>query len=646
MTARTVCVAAVSALSVAMVIAGCTADSGGTTASSVVAPGELRLASFGSCEQALHDLRQAMLPVVGPYGIGHGLTDAGAGGVVEDAMPAERGTGPALETPAEQQHSSTNTHETGVDEPDLVKTDGSRIVTVVDGSLHVVDAASRTLTGTLALPRPHGLDEVLLSGDHALVIRRGGVLPVPDVPLRGGAGDHGHPVPEPTASELLLIDLTGSPRVLATFGIDGRFVDARMVGQTARVVTSSQPRHEFVHPTPDRGAAQALRMNREIVSTSSIDDWLPRYRLERDGSVQTGRIDCTSVTRPPRYSATSMLTVLSFDLGAPTLSTGDPVTIVADGDVVYGTAESLYVASDTSRLGWLRAGPGTAPQEQERTELYKFDTSGPGRPRHVASGAVPGSLLNQYSMSQYEGHLRVATTLGAAPDGSAGESTVYVLAQRGGELAVVGQVGGLGKGERIYAVRFVGPVGYVVTFRRTDPLYTVDLRNPSAPRVTGELKITGYSAYLHPAGDGRVIGVGQEASEQGRVQGTQVALFDVSDPATPRRIAQYHVPGGSSEAEYDPHAFLYWPPTGTLVLPITFLPGDRLGDRPGIDGGAMVLRVGEAELAEVGRLRQPAPGSIRRSLVIGDTLWTVSAFGLAAHGLATLEARGSVSLGS
>ena len=142
------------------------------------------------------------------------------------------------------------------------------------------------------------------------------------------------------------------------------------------------------------------------------------------------------------------------------------------------------------------------------------------------------------------------------------ESTVYVLRQDGRSLDVVGKVGGLGKGERIYSVRFVGATGYVVTFRQTDPLYTVDLRDPAKPTVTGELKITGYSAYLHPAGDGRLLGIGQEATEQGRIQGTQISLFDVRDPAKPNRLAQYHVQGAHSEAEFDPHAFLYWPQTG------------------------------------------------------------------------------------
>jgi uncharacterized secreted protein with C-terminal beta-propeller domain len=211
------------------------------------------------------------------------------------------------------------------------------------------------------------------------------------------------------------------------------------------------------------------------------------------------------------------------------------------------------------------------------------------------------------------------------------ESTVYVLRHNGRQLTPVGQVGGLGKGERIYSVRFVGGTGYVVTFRQTDPLYTVDLRDPTRPRVTGELKITGYSAYLHPAGEGRLLGIGQEANERGRVQGTQISLFDVSDPTQPKRLAQHMVAGAFSEAEFDPHAFLYWPQTGLLVVPMNTYKSDSNQ----VFAGALALRVDDGSITELGRIEHPGATvpyhrSIRRSLVIDRTLWTVSPQGLLA----------------
>jgi hypothetical protein len=231
---------------------------------------------------------------------------------------------------------------------------------------------------------------------------------------------------------------------------------------------------------------------------------------------------------------------------------------------------------------------------------------------------------------------------------------VYVLAQQGGELVQVGAVEGLGMGEQIYSVRFVGPVGYVVTFRQTDPLYTVDLRNPSAPVVRGELKIPGYSAYLHPVDDTRLIGVGQDATDTGQVLGTQVSLFDVSDLTSPARIAKYTLQGSYSEAEVDPHAFLYWPETGLLVVPLESWYGlaEPMFDAPDTrfapqsTSGALVLRLRGDQIVEVGFVTHPTVAEygyyqpIRRSLITtaggGTTLWTVSAAGLLATDASTL----------
>jgi hypothetical protein len=185
---------------------------------------------------------------------------------------------------------------------------------------------------------------------------------------------------------------------------------------------------------------------------------------------------------------------------------------------------------------------GTGVPEDARTQIHRYDARGTSATTYRATGDVPGFVLNQYSMSEHQDRLRVATTREPLwfPDGSAteSESRVTVLAEAAGRLTTVGGVGGLGKGERIYAVRFLGDRGYVVTFRQTDPLYTLDLSDPTAPRVRGELKILGYSAYLHPVGEDRLLGVGQDATERGQTTGAQLSLFDVSDAARPRRIAQ------------------------------------------------------------------------------------------------------------
>jgi hypothetical protein len=442
--------------------------------------------------------------------------------------------------------------------------------------------------------------------------------------------------------KLMLVDLSGAPRIMSSYRIDGMLVDARQVGQSARVVVRSAPRLEFPMPKGEdkRTDQQRVAANRTVIQRSTVEDWLPRYESDAGGSVDKGLVGCENLSRPATYSGTSMLTVLSFDLAGADLGDGLPTTIVADGGTVYSNGPSLYVASDQRwRMESWDFGRGGARPVDQSTEIYRFDTSAPGRPRFLASGSVPGWLVNQYAMSEWDGHLRVATTTGGWSNEESSSSSVYVLRIRDDALVQTGRLTGLGKGERIYAVRFAGTIGYVVTFRQVDPLYTVDLSDPSAPRAVGELKITGYSAYLHPAEPGRLIGIGQEASEQGRVQGTQVSLFDVSDLSKPGRLAQHHVKQGHSEAEFDPHAFLYWPADRLLVVPLVSYARDG-----STNSGALVLRVTGNSFTEVGLVQHPQSrkvdlardNSIRRSLMVDRTLWTVSDAGLRATNPATM----------
>ena len=192
-------------------------------------------------------------------------------------------------------------------------------------------------------------------------------------------------------------------------------------------------------------------------------------------------------------------------------------------------------------------------------------------------------------------------------------------------------------------MRFMGDVGYVVTFRQTDPLYTVDLSDPTKPEVVGELKIPGYSAYLHPLGDGLLLGVGQDATDTGRVQGTQISVFDVSDPSDPTRIDKVTLAEGSnSEAEYDHHAFLYWEPTGLVMIPIQQYWWDSEKESAFI--GALALEVdSEGDLRELRRVSHPSTdewdwrGQIRRSVVIGDSVYTISSKGIMKSSLSDLS---------
>ncbi|WP_412747335.1 beta-propeller domain-containing protein [Krasilnikovia sp. MM14-A1004] len=607
-------------LAAALPLAGCTSRPAPPRPVTPVSAGALRLVAFDSCQQLLNDLRSHTREAVGPWGLpgdDRAVPAAAADGAraMEKAAPA-----PAPAAP----HSDTNSHEQDADEPDIVKTDGRRIVTVTGNTLRVVDAASRTATGSLNLG-VMGDAQLLLAGDAALVLVR-------SVDMTARMDRFAPPMPLRTRAQLILVDLRGAPRVVSRYTGDGTLVDARQTGTVARVVLRATP--EIRLPDrPDASEDDRVAANRTAVGRAPLGAWLPDWSVTTGGATRSGQVGCDRVSRPADFSGTSLLTVLTFDLSAPALTDGDPVTVVADADTVYGTGTSLYLAGDQR---WRfdvwpeRAGKPVAGH----TDIYRLDLNGADRPRYAAAGSVPGRLVNQYALSEWDGHLRVATT-----DDSTASSAVRVLEQRGDTLAPVGVVNGLGHGEQIYSVRFIGPRGYVVTFRQTDPLYAVDLADPAHPTVTGELKITGYSAHLQPVGEGRLVGVGQEADTNGRISGTQVSLFDTTDPARPRRLAQHHIADGQSEAEWDPHALLWWPATQLLVVPVTTY--DPRG-RSIPAASALALRVTDSGLTEVGKIAQPrvvdgvAP-TVRRTLVVGDVLWTMSDAGLQASGLSTMD---------
>jgi uncharacterized secreted protein with C-terminal beta-propeller domain len=173
-------------------------------------------------------------------------------------------------------------------------------------------------------------------------------------------------------------------------------------------------------------------------------------------------------------------------------------------------------------------------------------------------------------------------------------------------------------------VRFIGDAGYVVTFRQIDPLYTLDLSDAAHPHVLGELELSGYSAYLQPIGPGLLLGVGTEATAEGRPQGTQLSVFDVSDPAHPRRVEHAVLPeaDGMAAVEGDPHAFLWWAPTQTAFLPLA-------------GSGAVAFHAAGDALTQIGRI-DSGDAPVARALVAGDKVYTLAYDGLRTNNLSDL----------
>ena len=538
---------------------------------------------------------------------------AGAPGGGGEGTPGE----PAPAPVTQDDSSTTNVQEAGVDEPDVAKSRGSVIFAIAGNQLHAVETSGAAPTLLGSLPLDGFGHELFLHGERALVFST--------VYGEPGPGPHpaqavGSPIYAEATTLLTEVDLsdTSAMKVVRTEEVPGSFISARQTGRTARVVISA----------PSPGIYDESLRGREA-------GWMPRRVLTEAGSGETSRrrlAPCRRVSRPAAFSGLNLLTVLTVNMskGLPAV---DADAIESGGEIVYASAGTLYVATQQ----WTPQ-PASAESEPPRsfTAIHRFDTSDAGETSYEASGRVPGYLLNQFAMSEYKGVLRVASTETPTWWGGdvrdEGQSQVTTLDRSGPALVPIGQVSGLGKGERIYAVRFIDESGFVVTFRQVDPLYTIDLANPREPRVLGELKILGYSAYLHPLRNNRILGIGQDATEEGRIQGTQLSLFDISDLRNPKRLHQTAVGAGAfSDAEYDHHAFLYWRPTRLAVLPIQsqeFV-------------GAAGFHVSSANgIVEAGRASHAGSGGydapIRRALVVGGKLFTLSDEGIEQDALANL----------
>jgi len=521
----------------------------------------------------------------------------------------------------------TNVQEAGVDEPDIVKVAGGTILTVEGHRLRAVDTSSGepVLADAISLPRGParsvGDYQLLVSGDSLLAIGAGyGVMGVGDAIAPTDLAIAGEP--KTVLAEVDIADPTAM-RVVRTEVIDGSYVSARLSGATARVVSSAYPPALVA----DHGHGGAL---------------VPRARIRDRVGGETRReplVGCDAIDRPASYSGTQLLSVLTIDLDRGLPAT-DVDSVLTGGETVYASPTALYVATER----WTGADGAASAVS---TEIHRFDTTDPRATEYTASGKVRGYMLSQWSMSEQDGLLRVASTTSPpwAEDGSQEgerESFVTVLAPSGDRLHAVGSVGDLGRGEDIYAVRFLGDLGYVVTFKQVDPLHVVDLSDPAAPRVAGELEIPGYSAYLHPVGPGLLLGVGREVGPGAVPGAVQASLFDVSDASAPVRLDRESFGGAStSEVEYDHHAFSWFAGDSLAMIPLEAYTAS------GQSFAAAGLRVTPGAADPLGRVAKVSRGSgyraqIRRTVELDGRIYAVAANGISAYEPATLAPVGSL----
>ena len=392
-------------------------------------------------------------------------------------------------------HGETNTQVKGVDEADILKNDGEYLYYVNQNRLFILKAFPANemkVMSSLTIPSYRSDTQLYVQGDRMALVYS-------EYPPGG----------DPAASiQVYDISDRANPLQVKSFSQKGSMLSSRMQDGRIYLISTQWVNLDF-------------KLNNGVIPEADI---LPA--VYADGEEQLLPAKCIAIL--PGAEEPSYLVLSSFDLHSEQTQT-ESAAILGAGGQIYCNAEALYVAcqqygmSTFARSTSLWAGVG------DKTVIYRFDLLPDGKIKVGPSGEVAGSPLNQFSMDEYQGHFRIATT-----GWSEKSNRINMVTVLDKDLKQVGIIDNIAPGESIQSVRFLGPAGYVVTFLQTDPLFALDLADPSKPKITGELKLPGFSAYLHPWDATHLIGVGPDGDDNGTNGHLKISLFDVSNPAAPR----------------------------------------------------------------------------------------------------------------
>jgi len=583
-----------------------------------------------SCDALLEKIKAEAIERVGPYGFnnnryGGGFDEVSSQIAVDDAVmesadSAEEFSEPVSSAPASNEKTrrattpdiagdastdgaesftGTNNQELEVDEADIVKTDGKRILVVQNQKLYIVDAKSKDIESTVKLPDWQYGGELFIHQDTALLMSQGNNFEGEEAFQDAEFGqDYIEPryIQTTNFSKISL----NSGKITGTYKLPGNYLSAREVNGTIRAIvsTTQEQNISFVYPSGSSKRAQeaAEKANKTLVETSEISDWIP---VNEDGDLT---VDCENVYLPKKFAGFGLVNVVSFDI-ENNLAITDSVAIFTSAQDVYSSKTRLVVSTPEWNEPGIISRTISNGEGDYKTALHTFDISEPGKTEYVASGKVKGTLLSRYSISEHDGYIRVATTEGSPWGRDDSESIVTVLEEDNKTLVTVGEVDDIGRGERIFAVRFQADIAYVVTFRQTDPFYTIDLSNPENPQILGELKIPGFSSYLHPVDENTVLAVGTDGDENGQTGYPVASVFDVSDLSNPELVSKIRL----SENRYayslvanDPRAFQFW--DSVALIPVD----SRGGSENQEQNELVVVELDNNELTELGRISHPA----------------------------------------
>lgn len=521
------------------------------------------LEPFSTCSELLQWQIDHNLDQVGPYGWEWGGDQYYRDTAEMDVAP--QAAGDPVEKGRAASATGTNTQEADVDEPDFAKTNGKLVISTKGTSIvatDVTDSEPREL-GRYTFPNNTYISDLLLVGDRVIATADSPMSDLVDggitTPYRGsGTTIHDLDFSNPAA-----------PSLLSTKSYSGRRISARQYGDVVRIVLSQGlPALDFVYPDNGLSKNQATARNRQLVKDSKIEDWLPT--VTTDGSAQP-LLDCDDVRHPDDAKGGATLSVISYDVNSPAKT--ETTAITAAGENIYSSSGRLYVTSTNwSPQQW---GVRQSFAPKVTTDIHEFTLNGVST-KYAASGRIRGTVKDQWSMDEYDGDLRVARSL-MDKNGQTQDNGVVILRPDGKDLLPIGQINSLGINEEIQSVRWMDDLAVVVTFRQMDPLYTLDLADPTSPKLLGALKIPGFSAYLHPIGNEQLIGIGVDATNEGQRIGAQLATFDLTNLSSVKQTQVLRL-GYNSDlaATYDPKAFTWLPDTRTAITTLSKPRGNQL----------------------------------------------------------------------
>ena len=546
-------------------------------------------------------------------------------------------------------YSETNVQVAGVDEADVIKTDGEYIyrVNADYNEVEIIRAeADGTLTATGKVTitpskegegsyESHSIREIYLDGNYLTVISNNYYGYGAGYNAKEAETDTLWPGNDSASVSAAVYDLTdkAAPKLLRSVEMEGNYSDSRKVGGFVYLLSE---KYVYYYDL------------RELKAEEQSEQVSPYYRdsavAEEYQDVPLDRIYYCPDDPASLDSGTLNIGVLDVAGG----SDFNVQSYIGGGSNLYMDDDTLYVAS----MNW-----DTAESETATTTIHRFDVDG----LHVAesaTGSVPGTILNQFSMDEYEGNFRIATTASREIEGEyATDNNVYIL---DAGLKTIGALENLAKGEQIYSVRFMGDTGYMVTFEQVDPLFVLDLSDPTAPKSVGELKIPGYSDYLHPYDEDTLIGFGKESVSYqpewadepiALYQDLKISIFDVSDMENPVEVDKFTIGDRGTESDilYDHKALLFDKEKNLLAIPITVYEREGAVETPEAYGdfktqGCYIFRITDDSIELVDSISHLSADEadydvgytqfIDRSLYIGDTFFASSKSRLSSHTMA------------